>query len=114
MDPHFEDIMREKMDALHIRHHQEPALEGLDAETQAKAKTAILVCQLEFELHHLKLTDKVAPPAWMNELDEEKQQRVIAYFTSCVLDEQQRVAFTWYERQHRFRLERTFHPVASR
>jgi len=114
MDSHFEQITEGKLSDLVARRLEEPALAGLSDEIQVKAKTMVLIIQLEYELSHLKLANFVSSAPWMNELNQNQRLKVIEYVTSKHLDDDNTVALSWYEKEQRFRLERIISPVVAR
>jgi len=114
MNPYFESIIEVQIRDRIASSLPEPALVGLDDETQIKAKSAIVMWQLEYECFHLKLKDFVDPLSWMEELDEQQMLQVAEYISNSALDSKHYIVLNWYPREHRFRLERSLSPVASR
>ena len=115
MNSYFKDIMASKLGDPFAQELRESLIEALDPELQGKVRMTVLTCQINAELHTLKLKGFVDQPKWMVMLTEKEKQRVIAYIASCPLGEHQQDALNWYEKEKRFRYERTIsHPVASR
>ena len=94
---------------------RETLIKGLDPNLRSKVKMTVLMCQIDAELHTLKLKSFVDQPEWMVVLTEEEKQQVIAYIASCPLGEYQQDDLNWYEKEKRFRYERIInHPALTR
>ena len=107
MNSYFENITASKLGDPFAQKQRETLIEGLDPELQSMVRMTILMCQIDAELHTLKLKGFVDQPKWMVVLTEKEKQQVIAYIASCPLGEHQQDALNWYEKEKRFRYERT-------